>query len=290
MEGIAELAQQPAFAAAIINLLIGLIALRMRGGAARQVVVDADPDAIPLADVGAGHISAASWLGTCAAFHLLSAVLFALTLPHYLMAAAEPAPDPDLHATIETGLLFVVCLLLGISALQLAALTERLTAVLPQSSAAAPSPLAQHVPTATRRSSVPFVPVILVIGLIEVITFALHRPDLGYLVSEAGWMLACILIAGGLIRLWLSRALGGATRFWALVTAIGFFARALVSLASVLESLSALFLSGTPYAADPLTGPLALILGHAALAKAIVIAWTGLSLLLLAKAWRVKAA
>lgn len=284
MGGIGELAQQPAFAATLINLLIGLIALRWRRALARPAVVDSASDA---GAVASG--SAVPWLGICAGFHLLSAVLFALTLPHYLMASVQPALDADLHASIENLLLFVVCMLLGISALQLAALTERLTAILPHPVTASP-PLTQHLAPSAQRSSVPFVPVILVIGLIEVATFALHRPDLGYLVSEAGWMLACILIAGGLIRLWFSSVLGGGARFWALVTALGFFARAVVSLASILEALSGLFLAGTPYAADPLTGPLALILSHAALAKILVIAWTGISLLLLAKAWRVKAA
>jgi hypothetical protein len=266
MGHIVEWTQQPALASALINLAVGLISLALQ----RRTSTDDDT-------VAGGPIAvvrrAPNWLGACAGFHLLSAVLFGLAAMQPLLAGGDQASgDPGGGMSWRNpGFvdLLVICALVGISALLLANLTERLTLL------------------AGQRSSLPLLPAALVIAIVEAILFALGRPDLGYLVSEGAWLLACILLSAGLFRLPAKLDLGAPARLWSMLTGLGFFARALIALLLLLQTAAGLLLAGTPLAGVSMPGIFALVLEHVGLAKMIAIAWTGGGLLLLALAWPV---
>ncbi|HVI91631.1 MAG TPA: hypothetical protein VM659_25265, partial [Dongiaceae bacterium] len=190
-EIIAALARVPAFAAFLINFLIGLIAF-MLGWRYRRA-----RDGRPRP----------RWLGTCGRFHLLNALIFALVLVPALVATSAVADRPAANALDATTLLLPVCVLVSLSALMLANLTERVTA------------------NELRPSRMPLLPATVMVGIVEAILFALDRADLGVLVSQGAWLLACILMTAGLIRLSRRDTDDIPNRAITLLTALGFFLR-----------------------------------------------------------------
>ncbi|HVJ43452.1 MAG TPA: hypothetical protein VM639_18270 [Dongiaceae bacterium] len=316
---LAALLHQPAFASLAINLVVGLIALamhfRMRrlmrrpmpivtaspaidtGPTAVARAADAEPasravidtassdeaavaattaaDApppVPRRDDALVRHSAPLWLGACAGFHLLNVLIFALVLlpavaTALIAAGAGGALMAD--AADATQVLLPVCVLIGLSALLLANLTERLTI------------------DEARRGGLPLWPATIMLGVLEAIMFAFRRPDLGYLVGEGAWLLACILMTAGLIRLSLRRILGAATRSFALATCIGFLLRSLLSLLGILQVVSAMLLAGSIDSLGALGGLIGDSTAALPMLKAIATAWTGVGLLLMAGTWRV---
>src|SRR5260221_12206783 len=77
---ITELVQRPVVVSAVINLLVGLRSLQLRDRGRRFAsVAEGDPTSPPaMLTQGAILTEGPSWLGACAGFHLISAVLFAL--------------------------------------------------------------------------------------------------------------------------------------------------------------------------------------------------------------------
>lgn len=208
------------------------------------------------------------WLGACASFHLLNALIFALVLlPTFV--AADSAPASPVTAALDASfLLLPVCVLVGLSALLLASLTERLTA------------------NAASRHRIPLLSITVLIAVVEAALFALNRADLGYLVSQGAWLLACILMMAGLIRLGLRGLLSPAARSCAWITLAGFFARALLTLLGMLQLLSVMLPEGNALSFAALGGVIGGSLAAAPALKAIGAAWTGIGLLLMAATWQ----
>lgn len=208
------------------------------------------------------------WLGACASFHLLNALIFALVLlPTFV--AADSAPASPVAAAIDASfLLLPVCVLVGLSALLLASLTERLTT------------------NAASRHRIPLLSITVLIAVVEAVLFALNRADLGYLVSQGAWLLACILMMAGLIRLGLRGLLSPAARSCAWITLAGFFARALLTLLGMLQLLSVMLPEGNALSFAALGGVIGGSLAAAPALKAIGAAWTGIGLLLMAATWQ----
>jgi hypothetical protein len=249
MELIAELARQPVMVAAlsaIINLLVAAIALGLRRRA-----------------------TAPGWLGACAVFHLLSAMMFALVSVQLRLTASDAPAEMTFWAAYSPVILLSVSTLLGLTALLLANLTERLTLAPDQ------------------RPSLPLLPAAAVIALVEGILFALRRPDLGYLVSEGAWLMVCILITAGLLRLRQSIPLLPLAQVFAVLTACSFFAHALVALPVLIQTAIGLLLPRTSMIGATLPGIGGEILAHIGSLKIIINAWSGFGLLLLAITWGV---
>jgi len=264
-EIVAALIRVPAFAAFLINFLIGLIAF-MLGWRYRQA-----RNARPQTAAGAPVIEVSRprprWLGTCGRFHLLNALIFALVLAPALVAGSDVAGQPAANAIDATTLLLPVCILVSLSALMLANLTERVTA------------------NELRPNRMPLLPATVMIGIVEAILFALDRADLGYLVGQGAWLLACILMAAGLIRL--SRRDGDdlPNRLLTLLTALGFFLRALLTLLGFLQILSVMLPAGNVLTFASLGGVIGSAIESLPLLKTILTLWTGIGLLLMAISW-----
>jgi len=260
-EMIAALIRVPAFAAFLINFLIGLIAF-MLGWRYRQA------RSAPL-QAAAIEVSRPRprWLGTCGRFHLLNALIFALVLAPALVARSNVADQPAANAIDATTLLLPVCILVSLSALMLANLTERVTA------------------NELRPNRMPLLPATVMIGIVEAILFALDRADLGVLVSQGAWLLACILMAAGLIRLSRRDSDDIPNRVLTLLTALGFFLRALLTLLGVLQIVSTLLPAGNVLTFASLGGAIGGAIEAAPALKVILTLWTGIGLLLMAISW-----
>lgn len=254
-EILAALVGRPAFASLLINILVGLIALLFAMRWRRAVAADTPVRPRP------------RWLGTCGRFHLLNALIFALVLAPSLIATSDVANQPAANAVDATTLLLPVCVLVSLSALVLANLTERVTA------------------NALRPSRMPLLPATVMIGIVEAILFALGRADIGVLVSQGAWLLACILMTGGLIRLGRRASDDVPNPAITLLTALGFFLRALLTLLGILQIVSALLPEGNVLTFASLGGAIGGAIDAAPALKVILMLWTGIGLLLMALSW-----
>lgn len=228
----------------------------------QRLKMQAGGDALPVA-------APPRWLGACAGFHLVNAVIFALILlPSFVARRADQSAMLDAMSVDPLSLLLVVCILVSMSALLLANLTERLT-----------------VPAAASRRP-PLLPTVIMIGVVEGIFFALDRADIGYLIAEGVWLISCIIMTARLLRLSPRTELSSAGRSVTLATGIGFFARALLTLLGMLQVASALLPAGNVFTFASLGGVIGDTIALSPLLKAICTAWTGIGLLLMAGAWR----
>jgi hypothetical protein len=261
----AALTHVPAFAAFLVNFLIGLVACLL-GWRYRHA-----PDVRLLRATGGDAAAQVRprprWLGTCGRLHLLNALIFALVMAPSLVATSTVAHQPAANAIDATTLLLPVCVLVSLSALMLANLTERVTA------------------NDRRPSRMPLLPATIMIGIVEAILFALDRADIGTLVSQGAWLLACILMTGGLVRLGRRDGDDGPNAAITLLTALGFFLRALLTLLGVLQIVSTLLPAGNTLTFAALGGTLGGAIDAAPLLKVILALWTGIGLLLMALSW-----